>query len=520
MPSHGRIPRPKHLFPDLAAAYFAFRRWGLRVERFFHEEAGWYPVWTIGAVSGTMGLMLAVLLFVFHDPAPVVGTMTPVAATIPPEPAPVSPLIPLASEPLPVIEEVLPSPRLSQGKPRLQLMMNRLTMSSAWNEKDHATLARSAAPQRDAPLLEYRDLWRQTFQRPAVPQGFEPYFLSTHAFPVSPVIVLASNQFDSLRPVSSSRISGLQIDKVMTATASLGSPYSYSIFVRNVSGDVIPSVEVRERMTALHRVSKVEPDAHVEADELVWHLNQIPAGDVRELKITLLPDELTEIIAQTSLTAISRVGAAVHVVPGTMQPAPLPEPVMEPEPVLPSFIPVIPEPVPLPVEEPITPELAPAVPEEPEVTGAPALRLEVSQVGVLKRGDTLSLVFEVSNVGTATAENVVINVQLSPEFQHRYGKSVEHRIVRLDPGATHKALLKAVAREVGAGQLSTELTMKGARQEQADVTVPVQPIEDNQVQPAGGEQMTLEEPQAQTCFSSIEEVPSDAVQPPLLAQRR
>ncbi|MCA9089632.1 MAG: hypothetical protein KDA90_13490 [Planctomycetaceae bacterium] len=423
MPARGRIPRPKHLFPDLAAIYFTLRRWGLRVERFFHEDAGWYPAWTIGAVSGAAGLMLAVLLFVWSDPAPVAVTEVTTPA-------------PLVSE-QPAEAEPVPASRSS-----LMVDVVRTRLPEAWDQLAVETIvSRPHLHEINLAALNLSDQWQATsLDRLSVPR-FEPYFLRLHDLPVTPVLVTASNEVDAQRPVASGRLAGLEIEKVMSATASVGTPYTYWIFVRNVSGDVIPSVTVRERLSALHRISAVEPVAQVEADELVWRLNQLPPGDLRKLTVTLLPDQVTEVASETSLDATTAVGASAYV----RQPSNS-----------------VPEPRPMPMPEPVSP-------------GRPDLRLTVSEAGRLRQGDLLSLVFEVSNAGTAAAEDVVIKVDLSPEFQHRYGKSVQHQITRLEPGQTHRALLQAVATQVGAGQLSTLLTMRGDLQESAEVPVPIRP---------------------------------------------
>ena len=508
MPTRGRVPRPKHLFPEVAAVYFTLRRWGLRAERFFYERAGWYPIWTVGALSGTLGLMLTVMLFVFHVPVEATGKSVTQPLAIAPQPDPV-----IVSPP---VESTLLRPRAT-----LDVSIQRVALV---NGSDFTTVAHShVKPVARSPFTP-PDPWQLALQRPGKIPLFEPYLLTTQKFPVSPVLVTASNQYDVLRPVAATRMAGIQIDKVMTATASLGEPYTYIIRVHNVSQDVIPNVEIRERVSALHRVSHVQPDAHVEADELVWHLNQLPAGDLQELKVTLLPDQITEINSETSLAAISRIGAVAHVTPPALVPEPVvPEPIIPPLMPTPESEPVVPEVFPL--DPPIAPILAPQEPEpvvepmlEPAPPMAPDLRFEVSQSGVLKRGETLSLVYEVTNVGNAAAENVVINVDLSPEFQHRFGKSVQHRIERLEPGKTHKAILKAVASEVGTGELSAELTLKGTRQEQSKVSVPVQPIEDPQVLPASGEQTSGAASDIHTC-NVPEEAPTDIVAAPLTVLR-
>ncbi|MCA8992881.1 MAG: hypothetical protein KDA88_12910 [Planctomycetaceae bacterium] len=493
MPKHGRVPRPKHIFPQTAAAYFTVRQSLLWVERFFHEDAGWFPVWTIGAASGTAGLMLAVLLFIFHDPAAAVGTTdipenSVTSVEIEPEPTPAEPQAPTAD----VVPIIFPPSRS-----HLTLGIERLRMQSPWDDRDFVATTMSRPPERVQLPFGVPTPWSQSLARTNVEPRFEPYFQSTGHYPASPVVVAASNRVNVLQPVGHSKLPGLRVEKLMSATATIGDPFTYIIQVKNVSGDVIPSVEVRERISTLHRVEQVEPAAHVEADELVWHLNQMPAGDVRELRITVRPDEQREVTSETSFSAVTRIAATSHVIPGQVTEDVIPTAVplriqpVEPQPLVPEVVPVTPLPDP-----PILPDFAPAA--EPELR--PELELKVSEVGVLHRGETLSLLFEVTNIGTSPAENVVINVALSKEFQHRFGEYVEHRIERLEPGKTHQAKLKAIARKEGSGQLATELTMKGTPQETTAFDVAIQPLVDDQVVPASEEKPASKSSEIDACW--------------------
>ncbi|MCA9081396.1 MAG: hypothetical protein KDA58_12605 [Planctomycetaceae bacterium] len=440
MPAHGRIPRPKHLFPDLAAVYFQLRRWGLRVERFFHEDAGWYPVWTIGAVSGTAGLMLAVLLFLWYDP--------PQTAVAQVEMPPATPVVSTVPEEQPTLEPQL--------KSSLQVEVLRTRVRGVFDQRlVETSVSHPRISNINLAALTIDESWRMTpLDRPQR-RLFEPYVFQVPHLAQTPVQIVAANHVDPVRATQPLRIAGLEVEKVMAENASVGSPYTYWIFVRNTSGDVVPAVTVRERLSAIQRVSAVEPAALVEADELVWHLNQIPPGDLRKLTVTLMPDQHSELRAETSLEATAVVSASAYVRQAVM-PTPSPEPIV---PLLANDPVVIPEPAPVPLPDP----------------GRPDLRLSVSKFNVLTQGDILSLVFLVKNVGTADAENVAINVELSPEFEHRYGRLIEHRITKLAPGESHRAILRAVASQPGTGELSTQLTMMGDAQERARLPIPVQP---------------------------------------------
>ena len=64
-----RIPRPRHLFPEPAVFWLQSRRLLLRLDWASREFVETFPTWTAGAVAGTLGIMLAILLFLMRDPA-------------------------------------------------------------------------------------------------------------------------------------------------------------------------------------------------------------------------------------------------------------------------------------------------------------------------------------------------------------------------------------------------------------------------------------------------------------------
>lgn len=502
MPRPGRVPRPKHLFPEIAAAYFGLRRWGLHIERFFRDEAGWYPAWTLGALSGSLGLTLTVLLFLFHDPPKDIA------------PEQVTPQIPLADLlPEPPADEVTPA-KPPVPRPDLELVFDRFRVHSSLDETFRTTTAWSQRVRNPGSSLSIRDIWRMSVASPTSQPVFQPYFLSEHPAAAAATVVTPAQQIDPLRPLPAVRLSGIRVEKLLPGPAELGLSYRYVISVQNTSGEVLPNCEVRERIAQLHRVSLAEPEARVDGNELVWQLNAIPPGGVRELTVTLVPDTPEDLEVVTGLATVATFGAVARVQPAAV-PMPVPPTIPEPE-ILPEFpftrplVPAEPDPI-VPVT---TPEETP-----PEVL-LPSLRLAVSPIGVLQRGETLSLVFQVSNVGNAPAEDVAINVDLSPEFQHRYGKYVLHKIERLEPGATHQAILRAVAKEEGTGVLTAALVVQGNPEELQDIPVPVQPKPKSESESKPAERTGQAEPRRQTCGAlAPESQPQFVPEIPQLAYR-
>lgn len=476
MSNPNRIPRPRHLFPEGAAWLINGQRGFLRVRWALREDQDWFPAWSIGAMAGVCGMMLAVLLFFMGEPNLVAATI-PSMETVRTLPETVIQNLPSQPTVTPFLNSTFPIRELD----RPQLTNSRLMRSQLpylWDQNELAYL--QSRPKRIEERF-LKDSWTRTTPTLAFHESFRPYFLQGATIPVTPAYVTSSGQRTLFDGIQSSRSQGLLLEKHVLPTASVGQPYTYVIHLTNSTNDPIDQVYVYERLSAIHQVVEVSPPAAVQGDELVWSLGQLDARGRKALQVTLLPNSGQKIETQTTLKNSSKFGAMARVsepvvaVPESVPTVPEPESL----PAAP-YPPVEPADIVLPVFEELPPQREPApvpVTATPPVTPvtAPELKLAVTPINVVRKGETLTLTFTVTNIGTAAAEEISLYVNLSGEFKHKYGEHVKHQISRLEPGESRRALLQATAEAAGTGHLAASLQMQGTERKSEELTIRVEP---------------------------------------------
>jgi len=425
-----RIPRPRQLFPELAAILIEWKRTNLRATRTLQKAIGQVPVWVTGSLAGVLGIMLAISLFFMPEP-----TQLQAAASVPVVTSPVQILPPVHVDPQPT-----PAFPVSQARADLLVRFMGTTFPFDWEEERSFTRVSSVPTPVFANLM--RDLWqRGQYRNPPVNQ-FVSYLTKAVGFPSVWPKLAASNLASIPLSSPSLRSMGLVVEKPGNLQGTPDEALTYQIILRNTSQSVIENLAVHERVSSLARVQDVVPQAGISGDELVWNLESLAPGASRTFLITLVPESIGQIDTFTRVFPTSRVGAVVRV-----------QPVEE-------ILPIMPKEEPQPVIQ--TPP------------GAPDLKLTYTEVKPLKQGDTLSMIFEVKNVGTASASDVILFVRLSGQFEHRYGEFVKHQIGTLQPGQARRALLQATARDPGEGHLDASLTMQGAEKESRALWIPIE----------------------------------------------
>jgi hypothetical protein len=419
-----RIPRPRQVFPEVAAVLIECQRTWLRVVRTVRRAIGQIPAWTAGAVAGILGIMLAISLFFIRDPV---------------QAAPVSSL----SGPSQILEPAVPfSGALSPGgRPNLVIDSVRTGFFPEWDETRFLTL--TSKPRISAQQMQQlsTDGWRLASMQRETSGPFRSY-LQAQQHVQAPQVewVTAAETVPGVQAPASRLGLGILLEKHLPERSVAGQPLSYEIIVSNLLDHAIENIAISEELSSLSRVTDVVPSAEIRGNALVWNFSRLPPRAVRVLKVTLVPDVTGELFTSTKALSASRVAASARVA-GKTAPARTPAP--------------------------------PAVPAAPPA-GAPKLKLSYTPIQTLRPGDTLSLIFSVSNVGTAPAEDIELYVRLSGEFEHRDGDFVRHRIPRLAPGESRRALLQATAKTTGDGQLSTSLTMQGRQADARQLAVPIQ----------------------------------------------
>lgn len=419
-----RIPRPRQLFPELAAALIEWKRLTLRSSRTFRLIMGNVPVWVTGSLAGMLGLMLAISLFFIPQPR----QLEAAAAVMEPVVLP------------PVQPPFEPQPTLLQpiARPNLIAQIFATQFPFVWDE-NQTTARNSKALPADLNRLA-NDLWRHAQNRFPTTAAFSSYLSSAVSQPNSWPRPSAAEMVKIPLESPTLRTMGILLEKTDSLRGTPNEPVTYQIVVRNTSAAVIENLQIRERISSLARVTDVVPAAGLSGDELVWNVDSLGPGGSRTWLVTLVPELEGQIETFTRIIPSSRVSAVINV----RTPAPKAAPVEPPK----------------------------AIIQTP--AGAPALQLTYTEIKPLKQGDILSMIFEVRNVGTARADDVILFVRLSGEFEHRYGEFVKHQVGTLQPGQARRALLQATARDPGEGHLAASLTMQGAEKENRELKIPIQ----------------------------------------------
>jgi len=431
-----RIPRPRQLFPELAALFIEWKRANLRATRTFRLTVGHVPVWVTGSLAGMLGIMLTISLFFIPQSRPLEAAAT----SSPPEIVPA------------ILPPVEPQPTLAANLPQSQLVARFLKTHFPFTFDETKISSRNSSLVRSFAAQAMRDAWDKTRIRSESRNQFMSYLLRAYEFR-STWPGLSANDVVSLPlPWPSLRSLGIVIEK-STVSGTPHEPLTYEIVVRNLSSAPIEKISIRERISSLARVTDVVPEAGIAGNELVWNLEALAPTASRTFLVTIVPELEGQIDTLTRVIPASHVAAVVNVHPKT-----------EARPLNP----------PQPPQETIR-----------QPAGTPDLKLTYTETRPLKQGDTLSMIFEVKNVGTAAANDVVLFVRLSGEFEHRYGEFVNHRIGTLPPGQVRRALLQATARDPGNAHLDASLTMQGTEKESRELKIPIRsnPLPQEKMQP-------------------------------------
>lgn len=443
MPAQGRIPRTRHLFPEVAAVIIASRRAGLHSTRRIRRAIGVVPLWLISATAGVSSLGLTALLFFLSQPLPATAPQAQAAMQFSPRvesPPPVpEPVIP-AFVPDPFPQPARTAGALLDADLAWTRLPDRFLLDRTLTLRERTLTSSEQAPVQTVSynFLTGQDEWRTASFRESPSLAFQRYVPVRDGLnQVAPLLAADA----ALAAGSSGDLGmGVVVRKSVPAQVAGRSVFTYEIIIQNASREALDDVLVRERISAIDRVEQVSPPADVQQDELVWKLGPLGVGDLRVLRVTVNLDNRPEVLTETHVIPSSRLAAAVAVN------------------------------LPPPRSIPARPAPPAVVREEPKF---PRLELTYTPITSVKTGEVLSLRFTVKNVGNAAAEDVRLYVQLSGEFQHRFGDHIQNQVRRLEPGQAHSAQLRAVAKNPGDGKLEASLTMQGNKAEDRRLLIPV-----------------------------------------------
>ena len=554
MKRHKRYLSFRYIFPELAAAWIIFKRFLLRVLWFFTHPVdeflddlrdlllwpfaalntlwrwmiigihsffsdlvrgiesafawmGGLPVWTGAAVSGVMGIILTILLFLLpaidssvtasisDATQPKVTPITQAAQFDIFQAPPAEPKFDPFAAP-PQSHPVLPIGNFGHSQPSLQMELGRLDLPPWLKSREQMSVVSTPnrvdlqdLMQRFQVAVQY-DQWAQRrFDRDQRTLAFTPYAsqLGVRTTSAAPDWVQPEASVEPLNHYSTERHPTVVVEKTAPQHALIGQPMQYQLNVKNVGKEVLDSVRVREQMSDIERVSNTNPPSKIVGNTLVWDLSELQPGESRQLHIELQPNSEIQLAHKSAVQVTTRVAAVSDVR------QPRPEPPRDPEPtpppagpapeppvsVLPEFI-DDPEPEPLPQpevepmefnpfddllpaeEEPAT-ETLPPFESEPERTEESAvteqpLRLEMFSPELVTTGGDVRTIFEIENRGGTDITDLVLAVELTEQLDHNKGPALELKIPCIAAGDVFRTRLTTEAVKDGTATLSSRLT--------------------------------------------------------------
>ncbi len=439
MPRKGRLVQPRHIFPWIAAPYIEMLRILWRIERFFFLPIRYLQAWTVSAIFGVFGVLFSVALFIPNltkvDAAP--GAIRPVFFD-----RDDMPIIPDDQLVLPA--GYAPDPaKLSFEMERTYLedrQGNRLTQYDL--DQRITTQSQVVPPKRSS--LPQRDAWTRFIQRR----------VETDEPPMQSYVQMARER-DAQLPreipdyVYDPGVTGardlmqksptLLIEKNVPKVHSPDEPLTYAITITNNGTEPVESTLVEEYLSDINRVIDCDPPAMVASQNghvhLIWEQAELLPKESREMRVTIRPDKRRPISEDTLVSFTSAPVIAETLVRESQREQPA-----EPDPE-----PVVPEVIPEPVVRPVAP-------------GRPKLVIQFDPPQAVKVGEELQAYYTVENVGTADATGIRLLVEVPPQLRHRFGELVDHKISRLAPNESRRALFAALAE--GAGRLPLHWTLE------------------------------------------------------------
>ena len=388
-----------------------------RIEGFFLLPIKYLKAWTVSAIFGVLGVFFSIALFIPRL------TETQVQAS--PDPKPRMVISPYDLPALPDDQQVLPT---SYGESNLDIRFRRYAFSEPFDQNAWFTTKSHPVRHTIPANMWHNDPWRQ----------YRPLASRSHELPVDSYIMAARvwRELDAPLPVEyvhDPRTSGtrdlttkaptLLIQKSVPARQSPQEPLISLITVTNNGSEPVESAIVTEEVSDITRVIDCRPPAMRSANskQLVWNLSELQPQETRELRITIQPDGLHN-ISQTTEVAFS----SAPVIAETMvreRPA---------TPVAPAEPEIVPQPV-----------------QRPKTVGKPKLVVQFEPPRTVKVGEEVEAFYTITNVGTADATGIRLLVEVPQNLRHRFGDLVEHKISRLAPNESKRALFAALAENAG-----------------------------------------------------------------------
>lgn len=266
----------------------------------------------------------------------------------------------------------------------------------------------------------------------------------------------------------------LRIELHTPERAAVGQAGQSRVVIRNDGDDTVHRIQLSETLPLLPLVTGAHPEARVRDNLLDREFRRLRSGRERNLDLSWFARSRGDHQHEARVLAEAVVSATVVVEAGRDPITTIPEPVPEDPPV---EAPIEPEPprVRFPRREPIPdrpPVPAPAesapIEEEPDPAPVaapppttvripprrrapvPAIACRVKSTPTVSLHQVVELQVEVQNTGETPLHNVRIWADVPKALKHRHGEKLEYPVGKLEPGQVHHSVLRVVGEQAGA----------------------------------------------------------------------
>ncbi len=495
MTAQGRMLQFKYLFPWVYALGIDARRLGLRLNWLFLKpiRIRIADIWTVSAVAGSCGVILAVLLFLFRGEREVeaqqplnlrsaqfesgsptlqsgADAFIPAALT---GNQPAS-SVPRSSIPVQPVGQTSTSRITIHQQTNLEASLSRTLLPAGWDQRETMELVSLPDPQVELRLFDPRESWRLAS---FIPSSASPAFASyvdrvgrLDAAEFGPSLVVPSESIYAFDPVDAAQHPVILVTKHVPEQVRRGERMAYEIEIENLTFSPLESVLVREKVSALDRVEAVEPEAKVVGEHLWWDLTLAPR-ETRVLRVELLPSELGSVTGELDVTVVSRIGAITRVSEPSVVVAPMPTKSPDVE----HSVAQQPAPAvdPFPESQPLPPRSS--IPMQPTYEPLPIVSMTLDAVDRATVGREWTALFTISNTGDAAAYDVAVDIALPEHLRHRHGESIRHLISVLAPSETRTARLIVLVEAAGQAYFSADLSLAGSVVEHEPIEIQIDP---------------------------------------------
>ncbi len=211
---------------------------------------------------------------------------------------------------------------------------------------------------------------------------------------------------------------GLMMEWVRAEAMNVGRPTTVELVIRNPGQSTVSGVDVEVLVPANCELLELTPSPIEENASLRWSLGTIKSGDVRTIRLQLVPRTPGDATMQASLHLTGTSSYAMTIV-------------------------------------------------------EPMLELSVDGPEMAEAGEQAGYLVQVNNPGTGTADNVVITATLPEGLEHKSGKTLNIAIGTLNPGESRQAKLSLTAVRGGEHILEVRAEAEGDLLQESTVEVRV-----------------------------------------------